>query len=320
MFRAVRTGAVAMIVTLWPLPAVAGDPVIAREQLKIGYTLAQEGKCAEAVAHLSESLRLDPKAITLINLADCEEKVGKLADALGHWVDARMRARTEGAGPIEEEAERRATALEPRLARLTIVLAGAAPRDAIVERDGVVLGAPSLGISLPLDPGAHAVVVKAQGRSDGVTQLTLGEGESKRIEVDAGASVAKAPPPSAALADDTGASPSPLVFAGFGATAVGLVVGAITGVAALNAGSDAEKACPVPTNCNAKTIDDVESGRTLGTVSTLAFVVAGVGAGVGLYGLLAPRTDKRPKTAGTPPGTKLGLSLTPSFVSVQGRF
>src|SRR5262245_53786122 len=118
VMRLVRACAIAAAVVLWQLPAVAGDPAIAREQLKIGYTLAQEGKCDEAVPHLTESLRLDPKAITLINLADCEEKVGKLADAMGHWVDARARAQAEGSRPIEEEATQRATALEPRLARL----------------------------------------------------------------------------------------------------------------------------------------------------------------------------------------------------------
>src|SRR5690349_17832828 len=140
--------------------AFAGDPAAAREQLKIGYTLAQGGKCAEALPHLQESLRLDAKAITLINLADCEEKVGKLTDAMSHWVDARARAQSEGNAGIHEEAERRAKELDPRLARLTIRLAPTAPPDAKVERDGIVLGVPSMGIPLPVDPGAHTVTVK----------------------------------------------------------------------------------------------------------------------------------------------------------------
>jgi hypothetical protein len=318
MVSAVRTGAVAVAVVLWQLPAIAGDPAVAREQLKIGYTLAQEGKCEEAVPHLSESLRLDPKAITLINLADCEEKIGKLADAMSHWVDARARAQTEGARPIEEEAEKRANALEPRLARLTIVLAPVAPKDAVVERDGVALGAPSLGIPLPLDPGPHAIVVKAKGRPDGTTQITLGEGESKRIEVDAGAGGANTGGASSASNGDasSGRSLSPLVFVGFGVAAVGLGVGAVTGIMALGAGSDAEKACPVPANCNQKTFDDVESGRTMGTVSTIGFIAGGIGAAVGIYGLLSgPKS-----TATKAPGASVGLSVTPSFVSFRGRF
>src|SRR5205823_6294338 len=84
--------------------ARAGDPAAAREQVKLGYQLAQDGKCEEAIPHFVESLRLDVKAITLINLAACEEKTAKLADALGHWVEARARAQTEGNAAIQEEA------------------------------------------------------------------------------------------------------------------------------------------------------------------------------------------------------------------------
>ncbi len=319
MVRAVRTGAVAVVVMLWQLPASAGDPAVAREQLKIGYTLAQEGKCAEAVPHLSESLRLDPKAITLINLADCEEKIGRLTDAMAHWVDARARAQAEGARPIEEEAERRATALEPRLARLTIVLAPSAPRDAVVERDGIVLGAPSLGIPLPLDPGAHTIVLKSKGRPEGTTHVSLSEGESKRIEVDAGAGAGGAASDAiatTATADSGGGrGMSPLVFVGFGVAAVGLGVGTITGIIALGAGSDAEKACPVPANCNQKAIDDIEAGRTMGTISTVGFIVGAVGAGVGVYGLVVG-----PKSTAAVPKASVGFSLSPSFVSLRGRF
>ena len=83
--------------------------------MKLGYQLAQDGKCEEAIPHFVESLRLDAKAITLINLASCEEKTAKLADALGHWVEARARAQAEGNAAIEEEAEKKAKALEPRL-------------------------------------------------------------------------------------------------------------------------------------------------------------------------------------------------------------
>src|SRR3954447_12558139 len=134
--------------------AHAGDPAAAREQVKLGYQLAQDGKCDEAIPHFVESLKLDAKAITLINLAACEEKTAKLADALGHWVEARGRAQTEGNAAIQEEAEKKAKALEARIPKLTVVLAGATP-DAEVVRDGVALGAASMGVPLPVNPGAH---------------------------------------------------------------------------------------------------------------------------------------------------------------------
>ncbi|OJY24304.1 MAG: hypothetical protein BGO98_20810 [Myxococcales bacterium 68-20] len=312
----IRACLVAAAIVLWQLPAAAGDPATAREQLKIGYLLAQDGKCDEALPHLVESLRLDPKAITLINLADCEEKVGKLTSAMSHWVDARARAQAEGLRPIEEEATTRATALEPRLARLTIVLSPTAPKDAVVERDGVVLGAPSMGIPLPLDPGPHAIVVKATGRADATSQITLGEGESKRIELDAGPSTGAATtqpsPPQGDKAPER--SLSPLVFIGFGVAAAGVAAGSVTGLMALGAGSDAKTSCPDLRCGNQQAFDDVESGRMLGTVSTVSFIVAGAGAALGVYGLLW----------GKPSGAKrepsVGVSLAPASVALRGRF
>src|SRR5688500_12698709 len=161
-----------------PAVARAADPAAAREQLKMGYELAQDGKCDKAMPHFVESLRLDPRAITLINLASCEEKTGRWAAALGHWADARGRAQAESATLIEEEASKRARDLEKKIPRLTVVLGSGAPNGTEIARDGVVLGAVSLGVPLPVDPGSHTVVARASGRAEGAKTVALAEGES----------------------------------------------------------------------------------------------------------------------------------------------
>jgi hypothetical protein len=306
----------AVLVT-WSSSAAAGDPTIAREQLKLGYALAQEGRCDEAVAHLAESERLDPKAITLINLASCEEKLGRLGAAMIHWVEARARAQTEAASAIEAEATRRALALEVRLPRLTIALAPSAPKDAVVFRDGIELGPPSLGIALPLDPGAHAVTVKASGRADAITSVTLGEGEAKAIEVDAGAPSLAPTHPAATSPEVPPQAPRatvhPLTFVGFGVAGVALGAGTITGLLALSAGKSAKVACPA-LQCDANAYADIEAGRTLGTASTISFALAGVAAGAGLYGLLFPA-----RAAASPPKPAVGLTVGPSAIVLRGR-
>ena len=183
--RVACASVVASALLLASTSAHAGDPAAAREQVKLGYQLAQDGKCDEAIPHFVESLKLDAKAITLINLAACEEKTLKLADALGHWVEARGRAQTEGNSAIQEEAEKKAKALEARIPKLTVVLAGATP-DAEVVRDGVALGAASMGVPLPVNPGAHSLVVRAKGHEDTTENVTIAEGESKRVELKLG--------------------------------------------------------------------------------------------------------------------------------------
>jgi hypothetical protein len=295
--------------------AAGNDPATAREQLKIGYQLKEAGKCEEAIPHLAESLRLDARAITLINLADCEEKTGKLSDAMVHWVDARSRAQAEGMKPIEEEATTRAAALDAKVPRLTVTLAKSAPADAKVERDGAALGAPSLGVALPVDPGAHTITVKAPGHQDATKQITIAEGEKQALEVDVGpagaGSTTTAPPP--VKTDDTkgGGGVSPLVFIGFGVAVVGVGVGSVTGIMALGKGSDAKTACPNKVCNSASAKDDADSGKTVGTISTIAFIAGGVGAAVGVVGLL---------TGGKKTEGKVDVGIGPSNIVLRGRF
>lgn len=302
--RTFRFAALSLAMVLASFPALAADPAAARDHLKKGYELAQENKCDEAIPHLAESLRLDPKAITLINLAQCEEKVGKLSDALGHWVDARARAQSENNADIQIEAEKRAKALEARLPHLTIVLAKNAPPGTEVSRDGVVLGSISLGQSASVSPGKHEIVVKAPGRKDARTEISLAEAETKTVNVDVGEvdpNATTKPPPTAETKDGNAGGTSPLVYVGFGTAIVGLTVGTITGLVALGAASKAKDNCPNTACPTQDKLDDVDSGRTMGTISTIGFAVMGAGIAVGVVGLLSSG-----KTSGTSAPAKTG--------------
>jgi hypothetical protein len=314
---------VAGAVLLCSSTAAAGDSLAAREQLKIGYLLAKQGRCNEALPHLTESLRLDVRAITLINLAQCEESVGRLADAMGHWVDARARAQAESARDIEEEAEKRATALEPRLARIAIVPAANMPKDAVIERDGAALGAASMGLPLPVNPGTHTITVKIKGHADAMKTVTLAEGELQNVEVNPGEikgerstspAAASSAPASTSDASRKGSS-SPLTWIGFGVAIPAVAAGAITGVMALGAKSDADGRCPEgrcsrPSDVDAAK-DDVEKGKTMGNISTIAFAVGAVGIGVGVFGLLSSKSNN---------GASASVALVPGGATLQGRF
>jgi hypothetical protein len=312
----VLAGAAAAAILAFAPSADAGDPAAARDQLKMGWELSQADKCDEAIPHLEESLRLDVKSITLINLANCEEKVGHLGDALGHWVDARARAQAEGNVAIEAEAEKRAKLLEPRLAHLTISLAKGAAAGAEVSRDGTVLGGVSLGVAASVGPGTHVVVVKAKGRKDARFEVAVNEGEAKAIEVATGdpdGSGGAASASAGAPQEDTSSGTSPLVWAGFGVGAAGLAVGAITGLMAISKAN----ACPNHVCPNQNDLDGVSSGRTLGTISTIGFVVAGAGAAVGVLGLTVFRAKGHPEGA---TAAKAALYIAPASAGLAGTF
>lgn len=172
------------------------DRSAARQQLTQAQDLKKQGQLQEALAHFEESQRLDPKLTTLMELADCEEQLGKLVDAQAHFAAARDKAARDELPQSKAKAEQRRAAVEKRLAHLTLQLAADAPANAQVFSDDTLLEAAALGTALTTNPGEHVIVVKAAEHDDAKYSVTLAEGDNQTLPIAAGPLTAKpAPPP-----------------------------------------------------------------------------------------------------------------------------
>jgi hypothetical protein len=209
-------------------------------------------------------------------------------------------------------ATQRAAALEGRLPKLVIRLAAGAPAGTKITRGGVEVGKASLGLSLPIDPGTHTIEVTAPGRRPAGFKVVAREGEQREIEVAAGvelgaAGAAGTEPPAG------GSSRRTLGLVAGGVGIVGLVVGGAAGAATLGKKAAADDNCP-DKRCNQIGFDAAESGRTLGTVSVVGFVVGALGIGTGAYFLLTDDTRGQARSAFVPSvgpsGFKLGWVKT----------
>src|SRR5687767_560211 len=91
------TATAVLITALARLPvASAASPesrAAARQHLRQAQELRKQGQLAESCRHLEEVERLDPKLPTLIELAECTERLGKLVEAQALWSLARDRAK-----------------------------------------------------------------------------------------------------------------------------------------------------------------------------------------------------------------------------------
>src|SRR5262249_32467324 len=143
---------------VWSQPPA--DAAAAEALFREGRRLLEEKKYGEACPKLQESDRLDPATGTLLALALCYEGDGKTASAWAAYVDAAGRARREDQKDRERAALDRAKSLEPKLSRVTLVIAPtvAALPDLAVTRDGTPVGRGALGTAVPVDPGPHTVV------------------------------------------------------------------------------------------------------------------------------------------------------------------
>jgi hypothetical protein len=95
----------------------------------------------------------------------------------------------------------------------------------------------------------------------------------------------EAPPPAPPPPSGDRGGPGAVFWAGAGIAGVGVVVGSITGIVALTKASSLSNEC-TGVHCPRSAQGDLDTSRTMGTVSTVSFVVAGVGAAVAVVAWL----------------------------------
>lgn len=262
--------------------ADSGDAAAAEALFSEGKRLMDEGKYAEACPKLAESQRLDPGTGTLLNLATCYENAGQVASAWSTWLSAASSARTAGQSDREILAREQATALEPKLGRLTIVVpTDKRPQGLTVERDGVALSSATWGTALPTDAGEHRIAVKAPGYEPYETTATVVDGQAAEITIPDLVPAPEPPPapataaPAAAVSDSGGASSTKtLGYVLGGVGIVGLGVGTVFGILAISTNDQSKQECLAPayTECNADGVTLRNQAMTYGNVSTVAII------------------------------------------------
>jgi hypothetical protein len=302
-----KAGAFA-IVLLLAAPALAGDhdSVLAETLFREGRQAVDAGDLKGACDKFAHSYRLDPAPGTLLNLGDCEERLGKLASAWVHFIQLH-----DVLAPADDRralAQSRADAVSVRLPRVRVVLAKSTPEGARVLRDGAPLDSAAIGMLVPVDPGSHVLVVHVDGRRDRETKITVAEAEKRDVTLEAGALL---PPPVVALPPPEhhglgGRRVVAVVVAGAGVLALG--AGFVTGGVALGTQSQSNK------TCNSGVCSD-QTGVDLHEQAKTQALVADVLLGVGVVALAAGAVlwfTGKPATA--------AVGLAPNGIVLRGVF
>jgi hypothetical protein len=303
--------------------AQAADTAAAEALFQEGRALLLEEKVDLACPKLESSYQIDPATGTLMALALCHEKQGKLASAWAEYTDVIGRSRREGREDREQGARERATALRPRLSTLRIQVSDATAATAGLEirRDRVVQSRGVWNSGVPVDGGSHVVEVTAPGRKTWKANVAVkAEGDAATLTVPELETASSAPAPAAATVDAPAApaaaetradEPSKpfgtLEWTGIGTGAAGVVVlgvGAYFLATALGERSDSEKDCK-GNLCNEAGLATREDMVGHGNVATGLGIGGAVliGAGVTLY--LVGRSSG----GDAPPQASVSLSL-----------
>jgi hypothetical protein len=259
------------------------DPAAADALFQKGREAAEKSEWAIACPKFAESQRLDPAAGTLLNLADCEEHLGRFASANEHF---KMALEMLPAGDDRIAfTKQRIAAVDKVVPHLTLIAPPDFPADARVMRDDVQLGVASFGLALPVNPGPHAIVVTAPGHAEKRMSINLRASEAETVPLRVGEALPGPPAvptsPSHAGEGTARSGGGEARSAGFVLGAAGLAglgVGAVTGLLVLGKKSivdDPSHCDPTTHVCDTTGLAAASSGKTLSTVSTVAFVAGG---------------------------------------------
>jgi hypothetical protein len=149
--------------------------------------LFEEGRAELAAGHpdaackkFEQSLRMDPRAVgTLLNLALCNERQGKVASALALFIEAYDRANEADAVEQRKAAEEHIATLRPQVPMLVLSRAADPPQGAKLVIDDRVIALDEREV--PIDPGTHDVTYTAPGRLP--FETTLKASVSERVKL-----------------------------------------------------------------------------------------------------------------------------------------
>jgi hypothetical protein len=290
--RATVATLVASAVLAASLPSFAGNREDAIALFDVGKKAWDAGNYAEACAKYEGAHKLEPSLLgVLLNLAICNEKIGKTATAYTQFKELLFAAKKTNDAERENAGKQRSEALEPKLSYLKIV-ADTSTKGLVIHRDGEEIPLAMVGSDLPTDPGKHTIEATAPGYSVWQTSVVIsGDKDKKTLQIP------KLMP--APVSEKGGTPPNKpkrnigIAAAGLGVAGIGL--GAVMGLMAASDVSNAKgdnALCP-NSKCTPAGREAIDSANTKALVSTIGFGVGIAAAGVGVF-LIATSGGSKP--------------------------
>lgn len=291
-------------------PASAQDIASAEVLFEKGKTDMLAGRYDTGCKAIAESQRLDPRAGTLFTLATCERLWGHIATAASRYTDylavyerlpPEKKADPIQLGRFKEATEWREKLL-PDIPQLTLSLPEGVPPGTVVKRDGEVVGAASLGVSLPVDPGEHTITTQVPGGAAREQRITMARGEKRQVTLEIG--IALNHPAAPGDTGPGGRRTATYVLGGVGVA--GLVAGTIFGGLAIGQKETVLQHCgaaigqPDKTACDQAGLDAAGNAKSLALGSTIGLAAGGVALATAAI-LFFTEAKSAPQVAGTLP-------------------
>ena len=217
-----------------PSPSAEIDLEALRKRFKRALELEERSKWAEAKAEFEEIGKVKMTAQVRFHIALCEESLGQLATALGHYEAALQLAEADRANneDVLSTAPEHIAALEPRVPKLKLTVENEGSAEIIL--DGQAKGIAKRGVEFRLDPGDHRVEVVRPGQSNFLRKFSSEESSVLEFSVPESKAIvsveqATAPPPKLLTETEPG-NPVPGIVVGAGGLSLLVASGVFVGL------------------------------------------------------------------------------------------
>jgi hypothetical protein len=247
-------------------------------------------------------------------VARCLSRVGRVVEAVDKYEET-LRMPLDASSPeafqrAVAEAKAEVEGVRARVARLELRLPADVPAGAEVRLDDRPLPSALLGVQMPVNPGTHHVVARAQGRAPASYDLSLAEGVHQTVEISfamADDGAARAGAATAVPGPKRAGSPT-LAIALLTGGGIALAAGTVTGIAALSHKATLDKSCNPA--CPSSMSSDLDAFRLDRTLSYVGFGVGLAAVGAGTYFLLHRGSQ----------GSEVGAMVLPGGAALTGKF
>ena len=295
---------------------------VAREMARQGADAFDQRDYATALDRLTRAFSLFRAPTISLMQARSLARLGRLVEALDKYEETQRLplgdeppdAFLKAVGEAKDETQD----LRARVPRISIQVRAVHGRlDGLsVQLDGKPVPSALLDVERPIDPGMHQVTVKANTYDPVVRQAELAEGDRVAIQIALDVPRKSQPmggpeatSPNALLSSTNDPSARPLWgWIGVGVGTVGLAAFAVSGVVALQRKSDLDAVCRP--GCPPSAAQDIDSFRTMRTISYVSLVAGAASLGLGGYLLLT----------GSPESAHVAVTVGPTSAGVGGAF
>lgn len=277
-----------------------------------GRDLLEKGKYPEACAKLARSQELAPAVGTLLNVAYCNEQLGKLRSAMDAYLEAERLANLAGETKRAAFAKDRYAAVEPRAPKLIVRVVPPEAPGLEIRRNGTPIAKQDLDHPVAVDPQDYLISASAPGYAAWKGAVIV-RGEGAVLTVVVPPLEATSAAPAAAAATSSALGVRRIAALGLGvvsALAIGAGIG--VGLAAKSRYDDASAHCDA-TGCDETGASIQRNAVAQGNLAT-ALVALGVlsGAGAVCLWIFGAPDEKHARS--------VRLDVSPFGAGLGGRF